>query len=63
MLLETVATGASETNLQLLCGIRDVAAVTVPVSVAGLLQSSFDESSPPQYFSSLCVDNPICSFN
>lgn len=61
MLLETLATGASETNLQLLCGIRDVAAVTV--SVAGLLQSSFDESSPPQYFSSLCVDNPICSFN
>lgn len=60
MLLETLATGASETNL-LLCGIRDVAAV--PVSVAGLLQSSFDESSPPQYFSSLCVDNPICSFN
>lgn len=60
MLLETLATGASETNL-LLCGIRDVAAVAVPV--AGLLQSSFDESSPPQYFSSLCVDNPICSFN
>lgn len=62
MLLETVAAGASETDL-LLCGIRDVAAVTVPVPVAGLLQSSFDESSPPQYFSSLCVDNPICSFN
>lgn len=32
MLLETVATGASETNLQLLCGIRDVAAVTVPAA-------------------------------